>query len=181
MAKSSITNHPVRTLYMIAVMRIGIGFIFLWAFVDKLFGLGFATCRDLATDTTSTLCDKAWIQGGSPTTGFLKFATKGPFAEFYQNLAGNTAIDWIFMLALLLAGVALVFGVGIRLATMGAGILLFLMWTAELWPANNPILDDHIIYIFALMVILFTDSFQKLGLGSWWRKQPLVKKFPILA
>lgn len=181
MAKSSFTNHPTRALYTIAIMRISLGLIFLWAFLDKMFGLGFATCRDARTDAVEILCDSAWLQGGSPTTGFLKFATKGPFADFYQNLAGNAVIDWLFMLALLFAGVALVLGVGVRLSTIGAAILLLLMWTAVLWPANNPVIDDHIIYIFALMVILYTDSFQKLGLGGWWRKQPLVKKFPILA
>jgi thiosulfate dehydrogenase [quinone] large subunit len=177
----SMTNHPVRSLYTIAVMRISMGFVFLWAFFDKLLGLGFATCRDAKTDAVSTLCEKAWVNGGSPTTGFLKFAAKGPFADFYHNLAGNGFIDWLFMLGLLLIGVALVFGVATKLATITGSVLLFMMWTAELWPANNPVLDEHIIYIFALMVVLFTDTYQKWGLGAWWRKQSIVKNFPILS
>ena len=43
-------------------LRLVMGFIFLWAFFDKVFGLGFATTTD-----------KAWIYGMSPTTGFLSF------------------------------------------------------------------------------------------------------------
>lgn len=181
MAKSSMTNHPVRMLYTIAVMRISLGLVFLWAFFDKLFGLGFATCRDVKTNAVEMLCDKAWLQGGSPTTGFLKNATKGPFETFYQNLAGNGFIDVLFMAGLLLIGLGLVFGLATRLSTITGSLLLFMMWTAVLWPSNNPLLDDHIVYIFALMVVLFADSYQKLGLGGWWRKQSLVKKFPILA
>ena len=40
-----------------AALRIVLGFTFLWAFVDKLFGLGYATPSE-----------RSWINGGSPTT-----------------------------------------------------------------------------------------------------------------
>ncbi|MER7365496.1 hypothetical protein ABT353_22580, partial [Nonomuraea wenchangensis] len=46
--------------YVWAAARISIGWVFLWAFLDKTFGWGFATPAA-----------KAWINGGSPTTGFL--------------------------------------------------------------------------------------------------------------
>jgi thiosulfate dehydrogenase [quinone] large subunit len=62
------------------------GLIFLWAFFDKLLGLGFAT-----------KAENAWINGGSPTSGFLLHGTKGPFAEFFQSLAGIPTVDWLFM------------------------------------------------------------------------------------
>jgi thiosulfate dehydrogenase [quinone] large subunit len=48
---------------MMGLARIGLGWTFLWAFADKLWGLGF-----------STLPEKSWLAGASPTTGFLKFA-----------------------------------------------------------------------------------------------------------
>ena len=38
------TNMPAR--YLLAGIRIAMGFIFLWAFLDKVFGLGFATTSD---------------------------------------------------------------------------------------------------------------------------------------
>ena len=64
---------------MLAVLRIMFGFYFLWAFLDKTFGLGFATPAA-----------KAWINGGSPTKGFLS-GSEGPFSGFYHALAGNGA------------------------------------------------------------------------------------------
>ncbi|HST84100.1 MAG TPA: hypothetical protein VLL08_20360, partial [Kineosporiaceae bacterium] len=60
--------------YVTAALRIGLGWIFLWAFLDKLFGLGH-----------ETESKAAWINGGSPTNGFLSHATTGPFADLYQN------------------------------------------------------------------------------------------------
>jgi hypothetical protein len=50
---------------------IALGWVFLWAFLDKAFGLGFATERA-----------DAWINGGSPTFGCLNFATEGKYLTF---------------------------------------------------------------------------------------------------
>ena len=98
--------------YLLAGIRLALGFVFLWAFLDKAFGLGH--------DTTSA---KAWIHGGSPTKGFLGSAAKGPFDGFYHSLAGTGFADVMFMAALLAIGVALMLGIGMRLAA-GAGAVL---------------------------------------------------------
>jgi thiosulfate dehydrogenase (quinone) large subunit len=173
-------NQTDKSTYAWAMLRISIGLVFLWAFLDKLFGLGFATCRDAKTDTVSMMCQKAWANGGSPTDGFLKFGTHGPFAEFYQGLAGNGLIEVLFMSGLLLIGLALVLGIGIKIATLAGSLLLFMMWTAALPPDNNPVLDDHIVYILVLAGVSMSNRNQKWGLNRWWVKQPIVKRLPIL-
>src|SRR3989344_5490043 len=98
--------------YIWALLRISLGATFFWAFLDKLLGFGFATCRDAGTNAVTTFCDKAWINGGSPTSGFLEHATKGPFADFYQSLAGNGFIDLLFMAGLFAIGLVFIIGVG---------------------------------------------------------------------
>lgn len=180
MANKSKTNSQDRGMYALALARITLGLIFLWAFFDKLFGLGFATCRDAKTDVVTTLCEKAWVNGGSPTTGFLKFAAKGPFETIYQNMAGNTAIDVLFMAGLLLVGLALILGIGMKIAALSGSLLMLMMWTAVLPKENNPLLDDHIVYIFVLIALHGTNSRQKLGLGGWWANQSIAKRYPIL-
>ena len=55
--------------YIWAKLRISIGLVFLWAFFDKLIGLGFNTCRE--GEVIDTLCSSAWLKDGSPTEGFL--------------------------------------------------------------------------------------------------------------
>jgi thiosulfate dehydrogenase [quinone] large subunit len=177
---SKIKNVADKSPFAWALLRISLGLIFLWAFVDKLFGLGFATCRDAKTDAVATMCEKAWANGGSPTTGFLKFGTKGPLADFYQGLAGATWVDWMFMMALLLVGIALIAGVALKLAAIGGSLLLFMMWTAALLPENNPILDDHIVYILVLIGIYWNRNNTKWSIRNWWMAQPLVKKYSIL-
>ncbi len=160
--------------------RIGIGFVLFWAFIDKLFGLGFATCRDQTTDAINVMCNSAWLAGGSPTTGFLQFGTSGPLANVYQGLAGNPLIDWLFMLGLLGIGLALILGIGMRIAT-ATGVVFFLMlYSATMPSTNNPLLSDHIIYAIVLVGLLKVNDKQKLGFGNQWKKLKLVKKHPIL-
>ncbi|MDO8513550.1 MAG: hypothetical protein Q7S37_03540 [bacterium] len=151
------------------LLRLSLGWVFLWAFIDKLWGLGFAT--------TSA---KSWLSGGSPTLGFLKFGTHGPFASFYQGIAGNSVVDWLFMLGLLALGLALILGIGIKIASYVGTVLLLLMWSAALPPANNPFLDEHIIYILILIGLASANAGQYLGFGRWWSTTGLVKKHPFL-
>lgn len=149
----------------LVLLRIGIGWIFFWAFIDKLFGLGF-----------STTPDKSWLTGHSPTYGFLKMGTTGPFKSIFESLAGNPIVDWLFMMGLLGIGLALMLGVARKISTLSATILLFLMWIAAFPPKTNPFLDEHIIYIFALQVLFQLHSGEVMGLGNWWNNLPLVKK-----
>lgn len=176
---ASVNKNVMNSFYALALARLSLGFIFLWAFLDKLLGLGFSTCREAGSGAIIGGCGDSWIQGGSPTTGFLAHA-KGPLASIYHNLAGHAWVDWLFMAGLLFIGVGLLLGVGIRVLS-GLGILLLLlMWGAQLWPANNPVLDEHIVYIFVLAAINMSNSQQRLGLKDRWKSTKLVKNFPIL-
>lgn len=148
----------------LAVARIALGFIFLWAFVDKLFGLGYATPAA-----------RSWLNGGSPTTGFLSHVD-GPFASFFNGLAGQGWADWLFMLGLLGIGLALVLGVAVRLASWSGVVLLVLMWAASLPLANNPVIDDHLVYALVLLTVAAGLPNQRLSVAGWWQKLGVVKK-----
>ncbi len=152
-----------------ASLRVLLGWTFLWGFLDKLFGLGYATA---ASD--------AWINGGSPTAGYLKFAAGGIFGDFYHSLAGNAVVDWLFMLALLALGIALILGIGMRIAAYGGTVFLLLLWSSHFPPANNPLIDEHIIYIFVLWGLLYAKAGRIFGLGTRWANTRMVKRLPIL-
>ena len=156
--------------YVWEVLRLALGFIFLWAFLDKLFGLWFATPTN-----------QAWLGGSSPTYRFLKFGVQGALANVYHQLAGSAVVDWLFMLGLLGIGLGLSLGIMVRLASLAGVLLLLLMFSAlSLPPTNNPLLDEHIIYAVVLVGIYFTRPGQWLGLAGWWRKLALVRGYPWL-
>jgi thiosulfate dehydrogenase [quinone] large subunit len=155
--------------YALAGIRIALGWVFLWAFLDKLFGLGH--------DTTPA---KSWLGGGSPTKGFLG-SSKGPFAGLFQSLAGNGVVDVLFMAAMLGLGIALILGVGMRLAAVVGVLVTVLMWTAVLPPASNPFMDDHLVYAALLVLLALLHAGTTFGLGRTWAATPLVRRVPWLA
>ena len=167
--KKKLTVQKDKTSYVWAILRIGLGWILLWPFFDKLLGLGFSTAKD-----------KSWLIGISPTEGFLKMGTHGPFAIVFKALAGHAIIDWLFMLGILLIGLALILGIGIKIASFSGIVLFSLMWLAALPPKTNPILDEHIIYLIVLIGVYKANAGRTLGLGKYWVKTKLVKKYPIL-
>jgi thiosulfate dehydrogenase (quinone) large subunit len=124
------------------LLRYVMSFIFLWAFFDKVFGLGF-----------STTPAQAWIHGGSPTAGFLGHAVKGPFMDLFHSLSGVVIVDWLFMLGLLFIGLALLCKKYIKWGAIAGSVMLALMYLSLMLPANNPVIDEHIVYILVLILL----------------------------
>jgi len=127
---------------VLRLLRISMSFIFIWAFVDKMFGLGFATPGS-----------KAWINGGSPTTGFLSGGVKGPFADIFHSLAGVAVVDWLFMLGLLFIGLTLLLRRYVFWGAIAGISMMVLMYLALLFPENNPLIDEHIVYALVLALL----------------------------
>lgn len=164
----------------VAVVRIATGLVFLWAFLDKTFGFGYATPAE-----------RAWTNGGSPTKGFLGNIDHGPFADMFRSWAGAGWADWLFMLGLAGIGIALILGVGLRIAAVSGTLMMLLMWAAE-WPldkftdageptmSTNPILDYHILYALVIIWLAIVAAGNTWGLGKTWANLDLVKKNPWL-
>ncbi|MCU1693417.1 MAG: putative integral rane protein SCJ12 [Frankiales bacterium] len=159
-------------------LRLALGFEFLWAFLDKLFGWGYATPSD-----------RAWIHGGSPTSGFLSGAG-GPLKGVFHSLSGIAAMDWLFMAGLLGIGAALLLGVALRPAAASGVLLLTLMWFAT-WPfakvadgeathSTNPLVDDHVVSAFALVVVALLAGRSAGYLGRRWSELSVVRAQPWL-
>ncbi|MER7348390.1 DoxX family membrane protein [Streptomyces aurantiacus] len=162
--------------YAFASLRLLTGFVFLWAFLDKTFGFGYATPSG-----------KAWIDDGSPTRGFLGNVVAGPMESTFHSWAGAAWADWLFMLGLLGIGVALVSGIALRLAALAGTAMMVLMWMAE-WPpakhlsdggasmSTNPLVEYHVIYAVALIALAAASAGDTLGAGRLWARLPFVRK-----
>jgi hypothetical protein len=64
-------------------------------------------------------------------------------------------------------GLALTFGIGMRIAAVAGTLLYVLMWSAVLPPANNPVLDDHIVGAITLIALALVAAGNVWGLGKW--------------
>lgn len=154
----------------LVLLRLALGWVFFWAFIDKLWGLGFATAPEAA-----------WLAGGSPTTGFLTHGTKGLMADWFVGLAGTGLVDWLFMLGLAGVGTALILGVAMRPAAVAGGLMMLLIYLAAyVPPTNNPFMTEHIVYILTLILLATHNAGDYLGLGRWWQKTALVRRWSVL-
>ncbi|MFJ9025653.1 hypothetical protein ACIRPU_37620 [Streptomyces sp. NPDC102259] len=174
-AVSARTDTHTPRAYAFASLRLLTGFVFLWAFLDKTFGLGYATPSG-----------KGWIDGGSPTKGFLGSVAVGPMESTFHSWAGDPWANWLFMLGLLGIGLALIAGVALRIAAVAGTAMMALMWIAE-WPpakhlsdgsasmSTNPFVDYHLIYAVALIVVAAAAADDTLGAGRLWARLPIVR------
>lgn len=170
------TAHATAAGRMLAVVRIATGFVFLWAFLDKTFGWHYATASG-----------KGWVDGGSPTKGFLSGVEAGPLQSFFRDIAGQGWTDTLFMLGLLGIGLALVGGVALRITAVAGTALMALMWAAE-WPpaqhlssgrpsmSTNPLVDYHVLYALAMILFAVASAGATWGLGRIWTRIPLVAR-----
>ncbi|GGV32168.1 DoxX family membrane protein [Streptomyces spectabilis] len=173
-ASAAARTHTARA-YAFASLRLLMGAVFLWAFLDKAFGFGYATASG-----------KGWVDGGSPTKGFLSGVAAGPMESTFHSWAGDAWADWLFMTGLLGIGIALVSGVALRLAAAAGTAMMILMWMAE-WPpakhlsdgspsmSTNPVLEYHVIYAAALITLALASAGDALGAGARWVRLPFVR------
>ncbi|MDR9371129.1 DoxX family membrane protein, partial [Conexibacter sp. JD483] len=154
--------------YAWAAARLALGSIFLWAFLDKLFGLGHSTA---SADSV--------LNGGNPTKGFLG-ASVGPFSGIYHDIAGNVVVNVLFMAGLAFLGVALMSGVAMRLAAGAGALMMVLMWSASLPPANHVFMDEHLVYAIVLIGLALVKAGDTIGLGRIWSRSKLVRRLPWL-
>lgn len=165
---------------LLGLLRLLVGWIFLWAFLDKMWGFGYSTAKS-----------RAWLKGGSPTKGFLGNVYVGPFASWFRSIAGATWADYLFMIGLCALGVSLILGVGLRLAAIPGAALSVMMWLS-VWPpakvtsqgtptgSTNPFFDDHLVWALLFLIFPLLNAGDWVGLGRWWRGLSIVQRVPLL-
>ena len=85
------------------------------------------------------------------------------------------------MLGMLGIGVAVMLGIGLRVSAVVGSVLMVAMYLAE-WPfganaaSNNPLVDYHIIYALALIVVAVLAAGDTWGLGRQWKSLGVVQQ-----
>ncbi|WP_052852736.1 DoxX family membrane protein [Streptomyces avicenniae] len=171
---------PPAALKALAVLRIATGVIFLWTFLDKWLGFSY-----------STPSERAWSSGGSPASGYLSSVSVGPLEATYHSWAGVAVVDWLYMAGMLGVGVALVAGIGLRVTAVAGPLMMFFLWLGEFPPARylsdgspsmstNPLIDQHVVYAAAMVVVAVCSAGRVWGLGGAWERLALVRRHPWL-
>jgi len=134
--------------WSIFVARLALGFVFLWGGYQKLL--------------------TEW-SGGMATKGFLSGASVagGPFADFFNSLAGNWTVEYLVVGGEFAVGLALLFGTLSRLGSI-AGFLQMTLFTIAMWPIQdtptaNPVFDTRTFYMVVFAMLFFLRPGMFLG------------------
>lgn len=140
----------------ILVLRLTMGWIFLWAGFDKLIN-------------------------GFSAEGFLLHATSGPLESWFKDLGGNTSalsvIDPLVTYSQVLMGFALFFGVFTRLTLFSAAAMMFMFYIAQFPPEHDLFVDYYIVYIVAYAMLGALGAGRILGLDSYIERLPSVRRY----
>jgi thiosulfate dehydrogenase (quinone) large subunit len=164
-----------------AILRIGIGLIYLWAFLSQGFGITYTNQAVSQGSPVPPSTGYSWNFSYDPETGWISSGfetspteryvdgTDGPLAFIPQDLpVGVVDAGWLFAIGGL--GVALTLGICSRIAGWGGLILNLLIWFAAFPPSNNPIFDaDHFLFAFTIFLLMWLQASNRWGIGRWWR------------
>ncbi|QQR54541.1 DoxX family membrane protein [Candidatus Peregrinibacteria bacterium] len=144
--------------FFLFLLRISLGWMYLYAGLTKLL-------------------DPTWT-----SHGYLEGA-KG-LSGFYNWLATPSVlpvVDFMNEWGLTLLGVSLILGIFVRLSGVLGALLMLLYYLALGFPYPNEhalIVDEHIIYIFALLYLAAIQAGRTWGLDEWCSRLPICKRFP---
>lgn len=145
----------------IFLLRISLGILFFYAGITKLLNPNWSA------------------------EGYLKEAKT--FPDFYNFLLQPNIlpiINFINEWGLTLLGISLLLGIFVRLSSKLGALLMLLYYIPILkFPyagANSFLVDQHIIYIFSLLLLDSAKAGRYLGLEKWCSSLPICSRYPKL-
>jgi thiosulfate dehydrogenase [quinone] large subunit len=156
-----------RAQVAVAVGRIVIGIIFLWAGLGKLLGSG--------AEGFSAGGFLEFATGGTLGWPFVAEGTEGPFnptQDFWVGVATNegmmTIVNFLVVFGQIAIGISLILGIFTRFAaTMGTLMMLFFFFAA--WEFEHGIVNQHLTYA------VVTFGLAVVGAGNYFGLDAMIR------
>jgi thiosulfate dehydrogenase (quinone) large subunit len=152
------TTSQSRILFL---LRLALGWLFFYAGITKILN--------------PTWSAAGYLQGAKTFTGLYHWFTQPGILPVI-----NLINEW----GLLLIGISLLLGIFVRLSTVSGAVLMLLYYFPGLtFPyigQNSFIIDEHIIYAIALLLLGSLQAGRIWGLENWCSNLPICSKYPRL-
>lgn len=127
------------------LLRIGLGIMFLWAGYTKLMNPNWSAA--------------GYIASSKILSGFYDFLLQPNVLPIINFLN-----EW----GLTLIGLALILGIFVRLASF-FGLALMILYYLPIYPPAHGLIDEHIIYSAAFLVLMAFGAGEILTLSAWFQ------------
>lgn len=143
---------------LIVLFRISIGWVFLYAAIRQIPNPEFSAA--------------GFLTGATTFPAFFELMATPPFLTII-----NVVIPW----AHLLLGLALILGIGVRVAAVGGATLMILYYLPRLdFPMVGPnsfIVEYHLVYALMIVYLAAVRAGRIFGLEGWFEKLPATKAY----
>jgi thiosulfate dehydrogenase (quinone) large subunit len=161
--------------YGVALLRVVVGVIFLWAGVGKFFNEGAPgvwTAKGFLLGATKGSLGWPFVTGTPDPTKVYN-----PTHDFWVSLANNdaamTVVNTLVVAGEVCIGVALILGIVTRFAG-GMGALMMIFFFLAGWSFNNGIVEEHATYAVVLLALA------GMGAGNYYGLDRLFNsRFPV--
>lgn len=114
------------------------------------------------------------LEPGWTAAGYLK-GSVGPFASVFVSMAGSPLVDFLFKWGLVLIGLAIILGLLTRLAAFWGVVITLLIYFTK-FPPKLGLVEEHIIYIAAFVVMAATGAGRVFGIDGTAFMRKLAEK-----
>lgn len=128
--------------YMMLVLRVAMGGMWLNAGLEKLF-----------------------TPGGWSATGFLQHAATGPFATTFASWSGP-AVDNLVIWGEILIGISLILGFGIRFAAFWGAVMALFFYLSQ-FPPEHGLISERLIYALLFITLMTSTVGTMLGVDAY--------------
>lgn len=155
-------NHRIG----IALLRVVVGIIFIWAGLDKLLGsgpTGFSAAGFLVHATGGSLGWPFVTGAADPNTIY------NPTHQFWVSLAGNatamTIVNFLVVAGELGVGISLILGLFTRFGALMGALMMLLFFFAG-WGFSNGVVEEHLTYMVVLLALAGLGAGRYYGLDA---------------
>lgn len=160
----------------VALLRIVVGIIFLWAGLEKIANggdKGWTAAGFLGHATGGTL---SWpFITGTPAEGAIYNPTHDFWVQLAQNATAMTAINSLVVFGEVAIGAALILGIFTRWTAI-CGVLMMLLFFVAAWDFENGVVNEHLTYAVVVFILGYLGAGNYLGLDGWLRQQDFFRR-----
>jgi len=162
----------------VAIMRIAMGIVFLWAGLEKAIGTAGWTAAGFLGHATGGTLGWPFVSGDAAASTVFN-----PTHDFWVGLSTNpslmAAVNFLVVFGELAIGAALILGLATRFAAI-CGTLMMVLFFFAAWDFALGIVNEHLIYALITAFLGYIGAGRYFGLDGLLEKAGVVERTPAL-
>ncbi len=160
----------------VALLRVAVGIIFLWAGLEKAIGATSWTAAGFLSHATGGSLSWPFVTG-TPAEGTVYNPTHDLWVNLSTNAGAMTIINLLVVGGEIGIGISLTLGLLTRFGAAMGALMMFLFFVAA-WEFTNGIVNQHLTYGIVCLALFGLGAGKYYGLDAWVSKTSFAQANP---